>query len=154
MSSPRLLLTLPRRLEREFKRYAKTVYPREACGFLLGTVAGSSVTIDEFWYPDREEVAKFSTPTQISGEGWTLWLVEATEYARENDLRVCGDIHVHPNAIGVLEDRVPSETDLDTSAKWSPLVTGICTVALLKGGRLRASVRWHGPMVPVEVKYV
>jgi len=159
MQGPLLRLDMPRRLEREFKRQAKAVFPRECYGILLGTVAGDSVVVDEIWIPPVEELRAFATPTEVTTEGVTKWYLDAIERAREEDLTIVGDVHSHPYPWstygGQNKDRTQSESDLESQEFSNPLVCGICTISeqAREGGRLRASFRWWGRTISLETRY-
>ncbi len=144
----RIILTVPARIEREFKRAAKAAWPSEAFGYLLGTVAGDHVYIESLYVPDDMAEHCTHNRTEIQPE----WLIDAQEAAKEDGLIICGDLHSHPfryrETRGVIQDRVQSEGDLDCPHKW--LVAGVCVVQEMRNKRLRASTRFWGPTVEVR----
>lgn len=143
-------LTVPSRLEREFKAAAKAAYPRETFAYGLGVCAGDQLYLDEWWWPDDLERYCSEWCVMIQPH----WIVEAVEAARESGLVVCLDGHSHGYRAGEHSaDRSQSEADIDRLGR--PFVAAVCTVQPVKrNGRkvLRASMRWWGPTVPVVVK--
>ena len=145
-------LTVSRKLEREIKRQSKAMFPKESFALLLGTCAGDAVQFDELYVPD--DVAKYSRKDSV--DLLPHWFEEAHEAAKESELDIVGWVHSHPWELGESgaekADHSLSERDLDCRI---PLpVSGVCVVreCKIKGERLlRASLRWWGMQVPVEV---
>lgn len=138
------------KLLRQFKAAAKKAFPNETLAYLLGQDAGTSVSIDEFWFP--EDVAKYATPGAVMIADH--WEAQVKEYAREREHTVLGDIHSHPyNYLPgrrfLPTDCAPSEGDY--ADPWKGLC-GICRVTQSKNGALRSSIRFWGPAVPVEMR--
>ena len=136
-----------RSLLSEFKRKAKAAFPQETFGYLLGRDAGTVVEVEELYIPlDVDEWCSVNSVT-ISDE----WLPDAKRHAAEHGLKVVGDIHSHPyrhREVGKLKpDCSPSAVDIDGGIQT---ISAICQVRQCKTGRLVATVRFWGPMFPVE----
>jgi proteasome lid subunit RPN8/RPN11 len=130
---------IPRRLVEEFKNAAKRAFPRETFAYLIGHEAGTSVGIEELYFPDGLE--KHTTEAAVNVQ--PHWLIDAQAHARDIEATVLGDIHSHPfkHRRGHGEpDRSPSESDIDRA--WSNLY-GICLVRQDKNGRLFSSIRFY-----------
>ncbi len=145
---PQIILTVPPRIEREFKRRAKAAFRRETFAFLIGTIAGDHAHLDELYWPD--DVDEHCTESAVDIQDG--WYADAQDYARESEAVILGSAHSHPyaNGGGSLKDRAHSETDLDSPV--SRMISGICVVQETKSGRLRASMRWWGPSVSLRVE--
>ncbi|MCE5309614.1 MAG: Mov34/MPN/PAD-1 family protein [Acidobacteriales bacterium] len=146
----KITLTVPPRIDREFKLAAKKAWPNEMFSYLLGTVAGDHVYVDSLYLPENVAENCTHSRTNIQPE----WMLDAQEAANEDGLVICGDIHSHPyhyrETRGVIQDRVQSEGDLDCPHKW--LVAAVCVVQEMANKHLRASLRFWGPSIPVELK--
>ncbi len=155
-----LKLHISYRIVEEIKRAAREMFPRETWGYLLGRRAGNTFEVEELFVPDGDELDRAAKTTRINiGAHWEL---EAMEYAKENGLQIVGTVHSHPWTVRELKlyrqvigtpDRSQSESDFETypARLW---VYGVCRVLQEKGGRLRSSVRFWGPMIPVEVRVI
>ena len=142
-----LRLQIPARIIRQFKKLAKTQFPKEAYAFVLGKESPTTLKVEELWIP--EDLTAYTTRSSVSLP--KHWYTDAWEYAQEHDLDPLGDIHSHPFSHKECEihpgrpEAVPSEADFKT---WTSGVNGICVVTEGKTGRLRANIRFWGPMVP------
>ena len=70
--------------------HSNECYPAEACGILIGTLAGDTRTVTEVW-PARNELSSESS-YEIRPET----LLHAFTYAEQNGLEVVGFYHSHP----------------------------------------------------------
>jgi proteasome lid subunit RPN8/RPN11 len=142
-----LTIRAPRHVIERFKRDARLAFPHEAYAVLIGHEEADVVEITELWTPDH--VGKcFSGRVDIH----PLWFVEAEEFARDIGAVVVGDIHSHPYQHGVQGcGHEQSECDLDYAPHWQK-IAGICRVTQSRAGRLRASVRFWGPLIPVKTE--
>ena len=145
----RIRLTVPPAVERSLIRQARKVYPIEMFAYLLGTIAGDSITIDDVWFP--ENLKEHSGPNSVTPQ--PEWAIEAHEQAREDGLTIVGWSHSHPATReegDLLRDRSQSEGDLDCGIRLS--VSGVVVVQDVgkKKRRLRASLRFWGPTIQVE----
>jgi len=70
--------------------HSEECYPAEACGILIGTIAGDVRTVTEVW-PARNELSSESS-YEIRPET----LLHAFTYAEQNRLEVVGFYHSHP----------------------------------------------------------
>lgn len=152
---PTAVLDIPRRFERLIKREAKRAFPREWYAILLGTAAGDHFTVDDLYVPP--DLPRFSTPSRVNIQA--CWYVDAKERGEEERLEIIGDVHSHPYRYqetgGAIQGRVQGEIDLEGQAGWAR-IAGICTVQEVKRGRgmvLRASLRFWGPSVALEVRW-
>ena len=131
----------------EFKKEAKSSFPKETFAYLLGRDAGTTVEIEELFTPrDVDEWCTENSVT-VSDE----WMPAAKKHAADHGLKVVGDIHSHPFRYGetgkMKPGCAPSEEDIDSGMR---MISAICQVQQCKGGKLIASVRFWGPMFPVE----
>lgn len=140
-------LHVPKKIEREFVAAAKQLYPKEAYAYLLGTLAGDTVHIDELYIPD--DTAYFASEVEVVPQ--PHWRAEALAQADESALILVGDIHSHPFPYTgtLINDHAQSEGDLDYPNNF--LINGICIVQNVgvKKQRLRASIRWWGTSIRV-----
>lgn len=134
-----------------FKRGAREAFPREKYCYLLGHEYGDVVQISELYYP--EDADKHSTETQVNVR--PIWLVEAEEHAKDIGLSVVGDLHSHPylheECSAGTPGRHQSEADLDYAPRWQK-IAGICRVTESQTGKLRASIRFWPPIIPVTME--
>jgi hypothetical protein len=140
----------------DFKRAAKAAFPRETYGILIGfderSAAQRTIVITEIYIPDG--VGKFCKAGIVNVQ--SEWFCAAEEEARGVGAGLVGDIHSHPwtyrewSAIDGVPGRQRSESDHDAVA-WDK-IAGICRVYETSTGRLRASVRFWPPVVPVKLK--
>jgi hypothetical protein len=147
-------LAVPAKLEREIITRAKAMFPRESFAYILGTIAGDSVHLDELWIPDDLD--------QWTSEDCVLvqpsWAVDAAAEAKESGLVIVAWLHSHCylrfEGEGLMKDRSQSEADLDCGFQLP--ISAICVVQDIgkKRRRLRASVKFWGFTLPVEVKTV
>jgi len=154
--TPALRLTVPRKIETELKRLAKSAFDRETFAFLLGTVAGDHVHVDELYSP--ENLLEYSTTCAVRPQ--PEWWEDARDQARESELHIVGWAHSHPYALHerprgqLIMDHAQSQADLDCGMPL--LISAVCVVQQVKHrGKvtLRASLRYWGVTVPVEVEY-
>lgn len=145
---PRIILTVPPRIVRQFKAAAKKAWKRETFAFLLGTIVGDHAHIDELYFPDDVEDHCTTGAVNIQDH----WYVDAAEQAKELEAAVIGTAHSHPysKGCGSLRDRAHSETDVDSPV--GRMISGICVVKEIRDGGLRASMRFWGPSVAVELR--
>ncbi len=139
---------IPRRLVDEFKKAAKAAFPRETFAYLIGHEAGTSVGVEELYFPEDLDTHTTEESVNVADH----WLIDAKAHARDIEATVLGDIHSHPykHRRGHGEpDRSPSESDIDRA--WSNLY-GICLVRQDKNGRLRASIRFYSRQPEVNMR--
>jgi hypothetical protein len=139
----------------DFKRAAKCAFPREAYGLLIGHddpgLRRRKVTVSEIYIP--EDVTRHCTPQGTDVQ--LRWIIEAAQRAKEAGAEVVGEIHSHPwtyaewKASGRVPERHMSESDQDRVMRNK--VSGICRVYETRTGKLRASVRFWPPVVPVKL---
>jgi proteasome lid subunit RPN8/RPN11 len=151
-----IYLILPPAILRRIKEQAKSAFPKETYGLLLGTVLGDHIHVDDLHVPD--DVGAHATPWKVFPQAH--WFADAIEAAEEMfpDTGVVGFYHSHPYAIGecggVIDDRALSEADID-GHPHGLMISGICVVQefMRAGGRriLRASVRFWAPLITVKV---
>lgn len=146
-------LVCPSKIAEEFKRLAKKAFPKETISYLCGTLVGDSVVIDALYTPDN--VGKYSTSISISIQ--PEWSIEAAEFAKEEGLCVVGDVHSHPvtkedRKLGVSASHAQSEVDLESRGLNWQQISGICLVTESKTGKLRASIKFWGPTIPLDVR--
>ena len=146
---PRIILTVPPRIEREFKAAAKREWPKETWAFLLGTIVGDRAHVDELYWP--EDADEHCTAWRSNPQ--PHWFADASERAEEIDAAILGSCHSHPyhNDTNCLRERVRSEGDMDYPPVAN-MIAGICVVQEMKDKRLRASMRFWGPSVAVELR--
>jgi proteasome lid subunit RPN8/RPN11 len=146
------VLTVPPRIERELIRASKRAFPVEAFGYLLGTIAGDSVQVDEVYWPEDALDSATDRNVPIKPE----WAVDAEEHAQESGLTMVGWCHSHPyryaEHAGLVTDHAQSEGDLECGIRLP--VSAVCVVQDVgrRKRRLRASLRYWGPTLPVEVR--
>jgi hypothetical protein len=139
------------KITEEFKANAKASFPNEAFAYLLGHVDDDKIVIDSLFYPT--DVDKHCTPYHVHVQ--PAWRKEAQKEAKRTDTQILGDIHSHPYVYNGdkgsrLCDTSPSETDWD--GVYNGEITGICVVQQIKDKRLRARVKYWGPMAQVKLK--
>lgn len=144
MTPAAITVRVKRRLLESFKRQAREAYPRETFAFLLGHEEADLVEIVELY--ELPEWKKFCTRDRVKIQPG--WLIEAQEHASDAGLVVVGDIHSHPECCS----HEQSEADFDYAPGWNK-IAGICRVSVA-GERLRSSIRFWGPMIPVKAEVV
>lgn len=144
---------ISKKLVSEFKAQAKSAFPKETIAYLCGTLEHNIITIEELWVP--EDVLRYCTHDTVTIK--PEWAIEAIEYAKDNDMVICGTIHTHPFtkeelAIYSGTGKHQSEADIDSCGLAWQQISGICVVKESKSGRLSASIRFWGPTVPLDVR--
>lgn len=143
-----ITVEVSRSLVDQFKAVAKEHFPREAFAYLLGRDAGTLIEIEDLFVP--EDLDKHCS--DMGFEIQDSWTLAAKAAAKEQGLVIVGDIHSHPFRNGEWSRRfkpepTPSVEDIDAGLHC---VNAICLVLECKTGRLRSSVRFWGPQVPVK----
>jgi Prokaryotic homologs of the JAB domain len=136
----------------EFKAKAKEVFPNEAFAYLLGHADDDKFIIDSLFYPT--DCDSHCTPHHVHVQA--DWRTQAKREAKRTNTEILGDIHSHPYVYNGkkgsrLCDTSPSETDWDSVHDGE--ITGICVVQQIKDKRLRARVKYWGPMAQVKLKH-
>jgi len=135
-----------------FKREAKEYFPKECFAYLYGQLDAYCVTIEGLWFPEGLK--------QNCAENMVLiephWSTEAREVAKEHDAVLVADIHSHPwpskyLAGGNPPDHSQSQADIDRRMNDWWKLSGICLIKETKTGKLRSSVRFWGPTIPLDV---
>jgi proteasome lid subunit RPN8/RPN11 len=85
-----LTLKISARHIKQISSHSKETYPIEACGVLIGTLAGDMRIVTEVW-PAKNQLSSEST-YEIDPET----LFRAFSYAEQNDVEVVGFYHSHP----------------------------------------------------------
>jgi proteasome lid subunit RPN8/RPN11 len=139
------------KITEEFKAKAKASFPNEAFAYLLGYTEEDKIIIDSLFYPTGME--SHCTPHHVHVQHG--WRAEARREAKRTGTEIVGDIHSHPyyydsKKDSRLCDTSPSETDWDGVRDGE--ITGICVVQQIKDKRLRARVKYWGPMAQVKLK--
>jgi hypothetical protein len=139
------------KITEEFKQKAKTSFPNEAFAYLMGHTDEDKIVVDNLFYPT--DVESHCTPQYVHTQH--SWRSEAKREAKRNGKQIVGDIHSHPyrydkTKSGRLSDTSPSETDWN--GVYDGEISAICVVQQIKDGRLRARVKFWGPMPQVKVK--
>jgi proteasome lid subunit RPN8/RPN11 len=101
--------------------HAQNTYPNECCGAMLGTVDGSSKTV-------QEAVALENSFTGEQGARYEIRpqdLMAAEAAARNRGMDLVGIFHSHPDC-----DAYFSKTDLENSCPWYSFVV----LSIKKGG--------------------
>jgi hypothetical protein len=150
-------LSVPPRIVREIKDAAKAAFPKETYFLLIGTTAGDQLHIDELYVPD--DVDRHTTPWAVNPQ--PHWMMEAQELASETypDAMVLGWGHSHSFVLGEVKGRVRDHAQSEGDIDFHPaglLISAVCVVQeFQRKGRfaLRASVRFWGPTIPVQVKF-
>ena len=142
-------LTISKQLEKRCCDYCKRWFPLEAYGFLLGTMVGDAVHVDEVWTPSDEDAQECFKKTSIFFK--PDWVQEIEELAEEEGLMLLGDFHSHPyrNTEPVGE---PTQSSYDIDMAGNHAIYGVINVEESLTGRLRTRLRWWGPSVKVRVK--
>lgn len=143
----------PSSIIQRFKKKAKAAFPKETLSFLYGQIVGNHVYIDGIWTPPNIDEHCGHSVVYMQPE----WDIEAIEYAKEHDAQVCGTIHSHPFRRTELDqfvypDHAQSQADIEACGMAWEQISGICRVLETRSGRLRASVKFWGPTVPLAVK--
>lgn len=146
----KIRLVAPPPIQRALISEAKARFPREMFAYLLGNIAGDLITIDDIWTP--EDLEKYADDTSV--EPPPDWLLDAQEQAHDDGLMVVGWAHSHPYRYAegwTAKDHSQSENDLDCG-----ILLPVSAVVLVQDvgkikRRLRASVRFWGPLTRLEV---
>jgi proteasome lid subunit RPN8/RPN11 len=85
-----LTLEISARHIKQISSHSKESYPIEACGVLIGTLAGDVRTVTEVWR------AKNQLYSESSYEIDPETLFRAFSYAEQNNVEVVGFYHSHP----------------------------------------------------------
>jgi proteasome lid subunit RPN8/RPN11 len=85
-----LTLEISARQIKQISSHSKESYPIEACGVLIGTLAGDLRTVTEVW------PAKNQLSSQSSYEIDPETLFHAFFYAEQNNVEIVGFYHSHP----------------------------------------------------------
>ncbi len=143
-------LYISKKLIKQFKDECKEAFPKETLTYLCGDLEQNIITIEELWSPP--DVLKYATKDSILLQ--PSWSVDAIDYAKENDLIVCGDAHSHPVSYkyNYSVSHWPSEADIVSRGLAWQQITGICVVREGPSGRLSSSVKFWGPTVPLDVR--
>lgn len=88
----------------KFRKFLKTMYPKEGCGFLIGVELVRFTIVDKIYIPTDQ--VPFATKASIDVQD--EWWDEAEDLAKESNLTVVGFIHSHPE----YQDTSMSEMDL------------------------------------------
>lgn len=148
-----LPLKISSRVVEKFKREAKRVFPKEAWGYLLGNESLDAIEITDVWLP--EDIEKYSKCDSVNPP--KHWPIKVLEYCEEHDLTALGSIHSHPYTYEeILSGRRPdhSTSENDALSGLTTKLHAICRVKQSKTGRLRATVKFWGPELPVIETYV
>lgn len=137
---------------KEFECAAIAAFPNEKWGALIGHRDGQTIRVIDAFVPDRNGATEELPVSLLNG-----WFLAADEHAREISAEVVGDIHSHPWTWAEIQkwssgppERQQSESDLGYAPGWDALA-GVTNVLQNKRGKLRASTRIWGPMVPVKI---
>ena len=110
------LVVLHEGLLEEMVDHARKDYPREACGIIVGDMAGEKYLAKEVLR------AKNSSPTPSKNYDIDPLLVaQAHEYAEEQNLQVIGFYHSHPN-------HPPTPSPTDVKYAWPEMIYVIITI--------------------------
>lgn len=134
--------------ERLCREWCRRWYPREAFGFLLGTLTGDVVCVDQVWLPSLEQAeANFKKDRVFVDPEWAHDIEEECDGL----MRIVGDFHSHPYLEG--ETRAaPVQSDFDLDNAGMHAIFGICNVWPRADGKLATRLRWWGPSIKVRVK--
>ena len=136
-----------------FKAKAKANFPKEAFAYLLGHQDNETIQIDDLFYPTG--VDDYCHPGYVDVQD--KWIRQVRRRAKQTGVMIVGDIHSHPYAIAEIEARRPHHPDTSPSTiDWERtrfgLLMGICLLTETTNGRLRAKIKFWGPLVPVVIK--
>lgn len=148
----------PRRLVESFKRQAKSAFPKETLSYIYGQIHGTSIVVEGIWVPD--DVLRHCTHTSVTM--LPHWDLEAIDVAKDQDAVVLGTIHSHPfckdelytasGKFAGMPGMEQSAIDIESCGIAWQQISGICRVTENLACRLRASVKFWGPTVPLIVK--
>src|SRR5271169_2550742 len=107
------MLVLPREVQEEIFAHARSGYPHEVCGVLLGKMHGIAPG------ERREAVSSFRAKNLNEDRPHDRYLMDPSDMnaadvaARERGLEIVGFYHSHPD-----HPAVASKTDLENSSPW------------------------------------
>lgn len=138
----------PRKLAAEFRKTARSGFPKERYAILLGAANGASVHIDMLFIPDTQEYwAKESHICVPNG-----WWDKAEQMANQFELKIVGDLHSHCANPKLTLDCSPSEKDWEHASEVGP-VHGVMTLQKHASGRITSKVRfWPSDIEKVETR--
>jgi proteasome lid subunit RPN8/RPN11 len=149
-------VNFPRRIANKFKKIAKSLFPIEAFGILLGEIADDgTVSIEEIYFPPdaQHEANEYEVIV------YDNWFTDAAKLGIEKGLVVIGDIHSHcfneKQAAGMLHE--PSEDDWRNSESINKLVCNsyccfaVCRV-VKKNNKLRATIKFWPVIQDITTK--
>jgi len=138
----------PREVIGRFRAAARKAFPYETFAYLLGHALGTVYMVEDIWIPP--DVAAHATKSSVTVPH--SWLLEAREAAKDEDLRVIGDIHSHPRTFrqwgGMVREVTPSAGD--HAQGWPDGICGICVVTQQVNGQLTTRVKFYGPIHAVR----
>lgn len=145
-------LKIKKSVTQDFKKLAKSLYPKELFAVLLGHDCGTLIEIEDLYVPENIDRHTTKFGFEIKPEWWFY----AHEKAKEEDLKIVGDIHSHcfdefESAGRVKLEPTPSEVDINYGLMH---ISGICLITRGPTGRLRSRIRMWGPQVQVLEEYV
>lgn len=138
------------KLTDDFKKKAKESFPKETFAYLLGRLTDDKIHIEQLFFP--VDVNQFCNHNTVNVQNH--WAKEARREAKHQELVIIGDIHSHP--FKNKQTKIYSMDAAPGEADWEALedghIMGICLVAELKNGNLRARTKFWGPIPQVKVK--
>lgn len=122
-----------------FRRKARNSYPNEIAALLVGRTVGAMTEVHYFFYPVLDKSDNCSVELNVDS------CLEAEEYANDQNLRIIGMIHSHPDCLPIM-----SSTDHNTHVRDGDVISGIVEVM---NNRTRV-VFWRADTsLSCEVKY-
>jgi proteasome lid subunit RPN8/RPN11 len=133
------MIRLPQALAARISREARSSYPAEACGFLVGTSTGTEVTVRRVMVAEN----RAARPDRFLIDARDVF--EALQSARGSGAELIGVYHSHPDG-----SADPSPTDLrDAWGDWLHLIVS-CPAGV--PGEVKCWRRDAAAFAPVEIR--
>lgn len=152
-----LPLVIHERAINKFKREAKRVFPLESWGYILGHETLDALEIVDIWLP--EDIEKYAKVDRVDPP--KHWPIKVLEYCEEHDITALGSIHSHPYTYAELQHKgykahLPDHSTSESDALYglTTRLHAICRILESRTGRLRATIKFWGPELPVQEQYV